>query len=837
MEILKSLLRVVSVCLALMVVTAHAGQPLEDVVLRDGLAAEVVYDGSEEGAGNLKVGQPGQIAIDPVSGQLYFGNSVTGEEDYIMIVDPTNASASKFPYFGNGVAFNKDGSRFYFGLVNLMLGVWYRDTDEFRKFTILPGVEGVQVVDDGSEKGRLLVANSDYGKNILGVDTVWEVNQDDGFYEPVLRFSEGSTEVGVNFAAVDGMAVDGAGSIHTLTGQGKVLIRKTDGSYMEGNSAPVTSSGLMQGGLGASPDGVVYLQDTGSGEVFASLPDGSQVMVAYGESFQQANNATDGGIGSDGQSIYMVNSRGKVIRIYATDGGTLLSTLQTDLGTATLNGVISDGSGPLPGVGVKLRDKTVAAVITDENGAFSFDVKVGLYHVSAALPNYGDFNGQVTAVAAAQTDLGISMASFLPGYLPPGLTADIIATKSANSIEGSSDVSFDLDRNLYSLNHSNGTITKTVMDPDTREVVETFIVAKGGGISNAWAIAIGNDLNIYASSSNSGLLRLPPADAANPLLLTVDPNDPRVVRDENGIDRMVSFVTDIDGVARMSNGDIMMTSGSGGSIIDGFPEGTNDTLIRYEPSTGNSSLFSRGIPAGGGESVFFNPDLLKVDEQDLLYVTNKGGNVVRVDTAGVATLIWPGDGIGFPQGLSSYSSISPSLSPDGEGGMFIKGVDGDGIAVLRMVDPSDDHNLLIVASELSPSSGFGGFEFDDVGRSVILSEWNFLLRIRSMDDRSIAANIVNPPPLRPTINPRPSLTGSAGARANYIVESFYQVTEGFAVVDPATVKLPAKWAFERNSGTEPAPTSPVVQTGSSGGGALQWLMLMLIAIGFVRKTQ
>ncbi|MCJ8268426.1 MAG: hypothetical protein MJK04_03400, partial [Psychrosphaera sp.] len=255
------------------------------MVLRAGLQAEVVYDGSADGSGTLKISQVGQMAIDPKTGELYFGNSVTGEDDFIMIVNPTTGDVRKFPYFGNGIAFNKDGSVFYFGLVNLMLGVWYRDTDEYRKFTILPGVEGVQVVDDGTAKGRLLVANSDYGKNILGVDTVWEVNQDDGFYQPVLRFSDGSGEAGVNFAAMDGMGIDGSGNIYTLTGQGNVLIRKSDGSYVEGNSAPVTSSGLMQGGLGASPDGVVYMQDTGSGEIFAYMPDGSQVMVAYGDAF------------------------------------------------------------------------------------------------------------------------------------------------------------------------------------------------------------------------------------------------------------------------------------------------------------------------------------------------------------------------------------------------------------------------------------------------------------------------------------------------------------------------------------------------------------------------
>jgi hypothetical protein len=813
---------------------ASLAEPVEGVILRAGLDAEVIYDGLPDGNGVIKVGQTRQMTIDPKTGNLYFGNILPDGESFIMIVDPKTGETSKFPYFGNGLAFNKDGSRFYFGLANLMLGVWYRDIDEYRKFTILPGVEGIQVVDDGSEFGRLLVANSDYGKNILGVDTVWEVDQNDGFYQPVLRFSDGSSEVGVNFAAVDSMAVDGNGDIYTMTGQGKILIRKANGSYVEGNSAPVTSSGLMEGGLGASPDGIVYLQDTGSGEIFANLPNGKQVMLAYGEAFEQLNNITDGGLSSDGSSLYITNARGKIIRIFANSQSSLLSNLQADSQAAVVNGVIKDGFGtPLAGVAVRLRDKSVAPMLTNSEGQFSFNVSEGLYHVLATLPNYGDFNSRVTATASLTTDLDIAMASFLPGYLPPGLVADIVATKSANAISGSSDVTFDHQGNLYSLNHSNGTITKTLLDPQTREIQSTFIAAKGGGISNAWAIAVGDDLKMYASSSNSGLLELPEAQAEEPTLLSVDPDDPRIVKDQFGVDRMVSFVTDIDGVAKMNNGDIMFTSGSGGSIIDGFPEGTVDTLIRYNPSTGTQSLFSRGFPAGSGDSVFFNADVLKSDSSDQLYVTNKGGNVVTVDTQGAANLVWRGNGEGFPEGLSSYTAFNA----DSLGSMFLKGVDTQGVPVLRMIDPTDDHKLLIVASQLSPSSGFGGFEFDQEGQSVVLSEWNFLLRISSTDGRTIAQNIVDPRPLRPTTNPRPSLHANEDARASYIAHIPQQVAEDFTQIDPTTVKLPALWAFERGSSSSTVAPVEVVSTqsqSSSGGGTLFWLLAGMFLLGTSR---
>lgn len=809
--------------------TTHAA--IDGVVLRDGLDAEVIYDGSADGDGNLKIGLPAQMAIDPKTGELYFGNDIQGEDSYIFILNPETGVAKKFPFFGNGVAFNKDGSRFYFGLANLMLGVWYRDINEFRKFTILPGVESVQVVDDGSALGKLLVANSDYGKNILGVDNVWEVDQSDGFYQPAMRYSDGSNEVGVNFAALDSMAVDGAGNIYTLTGQGKVLIRKTDGSYQEGNTAPVTVSGLMQGGMGPSPDGTVYMQDTGSGEVFAYFPDGSQVLLAYGDPFRAAVSA-DGGITSDGQSIYLVNDKGLVIRIFSVDGSPLLGKLNNDLGASTLNGIIKDSAGnPLEGVNVSLRDKSVTPVVTDANGQFQFSVAAGLYHVKATLPNYGDFNSQVVSPPTQSTDLEIGMASFLPGYLAPGLEADIIATKSADSISGSSDVTLDKDGNVYSLNHSNGTITKTILDPETRDVVETFIAARGGGISNAWCIAVGDDLNMYTSSSNSGLLRLPPADPASLIALTVDPENPRIVRDQNGVDRMVSYVTDIDGATKMSNGDIMFTSGSGGSIIDGFPEGTNDSLIRYNPDSGSQTLFSRGVPQGGGSSSFNNVDVLKADKQDNLYVTNKGGNVVLVDTAGNGRLVWPGSGEGYPEGLSSYTAFNS----DSLGNMFFKGSNTAGVPIFRMLDPSNDRKLLTVASELSPSSGFGGFEFDEDGRSAILSEWNFVLRIRSKDGRSIAENIVNPPSgAKPTINPGVSLKAKNMVNAHYVSAKSHQEVEDFTEIDPATVKLPERWAFENNSAENPVQNTPSNTVGnsgsSSGGGAFNMIFLFLLIL-------
>lgn len=813
MELLKKLLLILILPLVLISSDLFANHAIElpGLVLRGGLHAEVIYDSTAEGA--LAIGESQQMVIDPITGELYFGNvAIPPVEDFIFIFNPNTGATRKFPYYGSGMAFSKDGSAFYFGLEDLMLGVWYRDTNEYRKFSILPGVRSVKVVDDGSEKGRLLAGNSDYGKNILGVDTVWEIDQGDGYYQAVMRLSEGSAAVGEGFQDLYKMTADAAGNIQVMTGQGKILIRQADGTYIEGNSALVASSGLMHGGLSAGPSGIVFLQDTSSAEIYAHLLDGSQVLLGYGDAFKQTNNVTDGDVVSNGTSIYAINAQDKILRIYAANGSSIQSALETTLGTATLNGNITDVNNvALAGVNVRLRNKSISPVISDANGDFQFSVPAGLYHILATLPNYADTHTQVTTTANQSSDLSISMASYLPAFLPPGLVADIIATKDADSIEGSSDVTFDKEGNLYSLNHSNGTITKTILDPVTRAVVETFIIVKGGGLTNAWFVIVDHDFNIYTSSSNSGLLRLPQVTSADDLItLTVDPLDLNTVRDQNGVNRMVSLITDIDGGVVMSNGDIMITSGAGGSIIDGFPDGTIDAIVRYNPTTGAQTIFSRGIPLGGTESVFVNPDVLKVDKQDRLYVTNRLGNVVRVDTSGNAELIWPGDGVGYPEGLSSYTAFNA----DDSGNMFLKGVDSTGDAVLRMLDPADDHKLLTVASGLYPSSGFGGFEFDEDGRSIILSEWDFVLRIRTTDGRTIAENIINPPGGGKAFElDNSKLSGRASSNARSITLSSNRKSEPFPSTDANTVKLPAQWAFSSGPGQEITKTS----TGRSFG--------------------
>jgi len=111
-------------------------------------------------------------------------------------------------------------------------------------------------------------------------------------------------------------------------------------------------------------------------------------------------------------------------------------------------------------------------------------------------------------------------------------------------------------------------------------------------------------------------------------LLNTDSNSPDTILDQLGINRMDSLITDVDGGALLANGDIVLVSGSGGSILPNLPEGTFDSLVRQTPS-GEQSIISRGLDVQGQE-LFENPDITKIDFQNRLLVANRNGNLVRV---------------------------------------------------------------------------------------------------------------------------------------------------------------------------------------------------------------
>ena len=119
-------------------------------------------------------------------------------------------------------------------------------------------------------------------------------------------------------------------------------------------------------------------------------------------------------------------------------------------------------------------------------------------------------------------------------------------------------------------------------------------------------------------------------------------------------------------------------------------------------------------------------------------VGNRNGDVVRINTSGDAELIWPGNGAGKPDGLGAFSC----LNDDGQGHLFVRGDTGDGSqSVIRMIHPSG-LELLPVAIGLSQC--FGGFQFSDDGRELLISDDHNILLIKSPDERTIADHLLSP---------------------------------------------------------------------------------------------
>ncbi|PCH94916.1 MAG: hypothetical protein COB83_10220 [Gammaproteobacteria bacterium] len=703
---------------------------LEQVIWRQGLQGEVIYN--KKDPQNLGIGTPRQLAIDPTTGDIYIGQ-LTVSGGNILVIDPNDSSAHTINFFSSGLAFSADGNTLYFGVSTLMLGAWFKQQDIYRKFAIIPAIETVQVTPNGT----LYVATSDFGPKGLYPNSVIKVDTSNAHFEPAFTLQQASKALGVTMNTLNAMAIDGIGNIYIGDNQGRIVIQKTDGSFIEGNSRPITLGGINNAGLGSSSDGLVYHYDGAAGEVFAYSAEGERILLAYGEQLT-ADKLSGTGVASDGKTLYIVSDQAELIRVTATNGANLLDVISNSLGDSSIRGVVIDELSQQPLSGAKISLHNGSTTTSDSSGFFAFNLAVGLYEVSIT---HEDFLRKIINIDVKnQTgeNFTIALQSALPSWLAAGISAEIIANNKNNDISGATDVDLDTEGNLWAINHNNASITKTLLDPITRAVIDTFTFAQGGSMANAWFIVSDDNLNVFTSTSNAGVLKLPPLENEQPWFLNNDSNSPNKVIDQLGVNRMDSLITDVDGGAKLSNGDIVLVSGAGGSILPNLPEGTFDSLIRQTPS-GEQSIISRGLDVQGQE-IFENPDITKIDAQDRLLVSNRNGNLVRVNAGnGIAELIWPGDGDGKSESLSAYTTIND----DGDGYLFVRGASTVvGGNRLSMISP-DGQNLLLLAGGLS--SDYGGFVFDDNGRSVIVSDWDVLLRLSTNDGRTIAENLLTVP--------------------------------------------------------------------------------------------
>jgi len=751
---------VASACLALMLAsTAHAQFP-DGVTLMPGLQLEVIYDVAFPDPLGLGERQD-DMAIDPLTGNLAIANTLTGVDGNILLIDPKTRTARTIDFPSQALDFAPDGT-LYFGVSNLMLGVWFRDSDTFRKFATIPSVRGVFLDGDG----RLFVGEGDFGPPALAPefrDAILQVDRQDAFFAPVVE-TDGQIEPALEsaFNVVTAMTGDSNGNLYLGYHTGEMVKARGDGSFAEINRRMAVIGGLNEFPLGAGPDGLVFQYDVASGSVFAIDAAEHVHLLAFGDALR-GRKFSNGGVVADANNLYLVSDNRQLLRLHPPAEGSLKGAILADRGDGEITGTVRDQSSGETLGGVTVRLQSGQAVTTEADGAFAFHLPVGLYEMTLSLENFRSKVVDLEVRSDQALQLSLQLDPGLPGFLAPGLAARITANRGQDGINGAADAVLDREGNLYSMNFGNGTITQIFLDPDTRLPTASRIYARGGALRNSFIVFVDDAGAVWASNGNLGLYRLPPDHA--PYTLTTDAADETIVRDQNGVNRRVSLVSDVDGITARADGTLMLSSGASGAPTPGFPGGTFNTIVSRR-ADGVEAIFSTGRPAGGGDPLWSNNDILKAigtpltGRGDILYVGDRNGNAIQVNPDGSARLIWPGDGAGKPDGLGPFTG----LNDDGQGHLFLRGATGDGSDnELRAISP-DGNELLVLAAGLD--ADFGGFEFDrkpllppppgsphskhlplrDAASAVHISDNNVVITIFSLDGRSLYANLTDPPP-------------------------------------------------------------------------------------------
>ncbi len=801
-------------------------------VVRPGLNLEVIYCENESGANgcattNHLSERIRDMAIDPVSGNLFIGQqfedtSVISEGGNIIAIDPdtgevvdlgmrrkTESGAFEnvpyIPFFSRGMDFADDGT-LYFGVSNLMLATWRRDGNAsvFRTLTSIPLIIDVEV--EGSDVYVGVDARG--GPTSIYRDAILQVDPADGYFEPVFTVDE-ILEAGVADSEPSIMAriaIADNGDLYAGFSKGEVFKKAADGSISQINVREQTAGGVNNTDLEQAGN-MAFELDNASGHLYAVMPDGSLTLVAYADEFASGAN-TDSGMVYDGNALYFINANRTLYKLSATSGD-LVSSVSSSLGTVNLTGVThfqvsTTETAIMPEATVTLGSGQ--STVSDENGEFTFTgVPAGLHEVIVSKANYNP--GYVSVVAESGTvtvpTATDAVVSQLPAYIAPGLDVEIIAD-STDGINGSSDITMDINGDLYVMNNSDSKIMKIDMTADTREKVSTYPVVEGVGGGSSWFVAVDQSLNIYSSFANDGVFKVQEIPDGV-VSLTQDSSNPEIVRDNSGNNVMISTAKDVDGAAVLSDGSLIMASGSGGTD-------TFNTLVRH--FNGSDSEYSDGTPAGGGSPVLSNPDLLKVGADDVLFSTNSNGNVVRIETDGTAELIWPGDGSGRSESIGGYSNFSEDFN----GNMFVRGSFGgapteiEANGSLRMI--SSDRSSLITA--VAGIRSWSGVTWEGDGQSVFVANKNFIYRVSSLDDRTIAANLLDESYTPPT---KINFDGGDLARPFQYDPSFY---------DSITVQ----WGLLSEASNS---ETPVEEATPSSSGAIHWFMLLLLSGLVIRR--
>lgn len=718
----KSLLEVSmrSLILILASLSLMAGN-LEDLKLAPGLVSDVAYEADD-------LITPGAMDIDPLSGDLFVDNTgavnPSGSVGHIMRINLAQGSSDVLIPVSNGtcLGFHPDGT-LYFGVSNFLLARWERKRNVFRKFAIIPGVRGFDV--DAS--GTIYVGEGSYGPKGLYPDSILEVDHRTGYFKPVFNPTEASADTGLNYNSMASIAVlDDAFYASFKTGR---LVEKRGDSYTRGNVLHALIGGLNQTPLYTFGD-TLFQYDVAGGQIFA-ITDGVVRLIAYGDAIRGSQVDT-AGMTTDGRSLYVTGDYNRIIEIRPAAGNDLLASLKATHENGVLSGQVLDSSTGDPVAGAEVDLKNGMRATTAEDGSYSLTVPKTLYEVTVSKDGFLKSYANVD-MGLGDLEQNLSAATGLPNWLAPGLVAEVWA-RPEDGIVGSCDAQRDKDGNIYSMNIAGSSITKHYRDPETGAMLRTEEFAYGDGLAGAWSLAVDDENNVWCSNGNDGVMRLPALEGGEAHVLTADPSDPSILRNQRGQNVNELNTRDVDGVGILSDGSLVMTSGSGGDPSPPcFPEGTVDSILKQSPGASCPTIISRGVPCEGGEDVISNPDIMRVDALDRVWHANRGGNVARVDmTTGCVDWWLPGDGNGIEEhALGSYTSVGP----DTAGNIFLRGVRfAPEDNVIRIYE--DGKFYMVVGGTLQC---FGGFTFPkDDGSELIYCDGETLIRVYTESGEPIA---------------------------------------------------------------------------------------------------
>jgi hypothetical protein len=728
----------------------------------DPYTGDLYFIGRIVESATVTITPPAQVGGKPTIewSRTYRKEGETDDEYPLWSLDLTTGEITyvKEAKGGLSIAFDDFGN-LYFSVGQAAIAKWVRRKNEFKTLAQVPSIEALAYRD-----GALYAVQSAYGGQGDFPNHLIKIDPDSGEVESVMSPSDIDKAIPgfeVGSGSPETLGIDADGSLHVgYYSSGAVVVKSKTGIAL-GNSRHVAIGGVHKSGFGYAA-GTLYQHDGPGGLLFALGP-GREVLIGTGKELtsEVINHSM---VASDDNYAFVSANRRKIIAIFAAQAGkTLTSVLDADNGTGDLVVSVNDANGqPAMGAEVSLPNlhKTTNA---DTSGKATFKgIAIGLYEFRA---KYGTWSLDwgLTTVVTGSTSADANVSDGMPGgWLKKGesafaypLEVSVWATPD-HGVAGTGDVRTDKNGDVYAMNAGNSTITKHKMNSDGTKG-DDVLIATGGDLGNAWTVLIDDAMNVYTSNGNNGVMKI----AGEGIELTVDKDDARKVTNQAGKSVVLNLVRDVDGLAMLKDGTLVMGSGSGGGgATECHSNGTEDTILSQDPkdSTTCPKVISNGTPLEGlvPEStrqkdstddegfVIRNPDVLRVDLDDKIWITNKGGYVSRIIATGAdaGKVDWwmRADGFG---NLNHYSGSYACSVPDPTGKVFLRGkrrfADSDKEDfVIRVFDPGVSPSVVkyyqLVSGLHQDFSGLAFVRYDathgpETGKAIIISDGPVLVRV------------------------------------------------------------------------------------------------------------